>query len=301
MCAVIVTHNPDIHWPVRVRAASAQVAAVVVVDNGSKPVPSKKLERAWGQAPIVFLSNQDNVGIGAAMNRGFRWAARNQFEWILTLDQDSLPAPGMVRRLIEAIERHPARDEIGLVAPMARDPEVPHEARFLRPWGPLAFHYSRCRGVWLDDVTFVNSSGCLHRAWVHRVLGGFREELFLDYVDIDYCLRARRRGIQILVVCGAELRHRVGRRRERTLWKGRHYPTFHDPVRWYYMSRNRVQMWLGHAWRTPHWAVYDALAGVNSAFRMLAFEDRRREKIRMSLRGVWDGIRGRLGALPRQS
>jgi rhamnosyltransferase len=131
-----------------------------------------------------------------------------------------------------------------------------------------------------------------------EALGGFDEALFIDYVDVDYCLKVGRRGRGVMVAAAAKLHHRLGARQPGRFLGKDFRPTHHAAFRHYYMARNRVQLWRRHAWTVPHWALFDLCFATFNGFRVLAFEDRKRGKLKAMMFGMWDGLLGRGGPCP---
>ncbi len=147
----------------------------------------------------------------------------------------------------------------------------------------------------MDDVTIVITSGALTNLQVWEKLGGFRDDFFIDYVDTEYCLRAKRAGYKILVSAGAKLYHRLGDKREVKRLGLTLKPTFHSPLRLYYVARNRVPMVREYALEFPHWFLFDVVAGAYNTLRILLTEDKRLQKLGATVQGTWDGLLGRMG------
>src|SRR5690606_10075289 len=101
------------------------------------------------------------------------------------------------------------------------------------------------------EVDYVIASGCLIPFDVIETVGGMQEELFIDYVDIEWGLRAQHQGLQSLGVCAAVMQHQLGEKPIR--FRGRLIPV-HSPLRHYYHFRNAVwlyrQSWLRKDWKT---------------------------------------------------
>lgn len=142
------------------------------------------------------------------------------------------------------------------------------------------------------------TSGTLTSISDWKALGGFDEGLFVDYVDFDFALRVRSAGLEIVVSEKAVLHHSLGSKREVSCFGYRFHPTFHSPVRHYYMARNRLLLWRRYGFRQPHWWIFDAYSAVRNLVRVLLVEDRRKEKLLAFIRGVGDGLRGRTGPMP---
>ncbi len=241
--------------------------------------------------------NGTNYGIAKALNQGFYWALEQGYSQVVAFDQDSHPAPGMLQTMIDVFSYY---DDIQLavVAPKIVDAKVNFQARYLRQKNKLLFERVSCDEGVLENVTYIITSGSLHDLTAYQRIGPFRDDFFVDYVDTEYCLRARKKGYKLVVACQAQLNHRQGERQERVLWGSDHYPTFHSPLRWYYISRNRIQMLKNYAIRFPHWLTYEIVASVYTFLRMLLFETKKIVKLRALVRGTLDGILGRMGKAP---
>ena len=108
IAAIILTHSPDqsILRPA-VASLCPQVERIVIVDNGSR-WDARGLLNALpvaDQGRIEFIWLDTNVGVGAGHNRGIQWARTGGFSHVLILDHDSIPRPGMVGYLVEALDR----------------------------------------------------------------------------------------------------------------------------------------------------------------------------------------------------
>ena len=298
VCAIVVAYHPDQAFAHRLEAIRTQVAQVVVVDNGSGGPEAPLGLAVVASQGFDVIKNQSNRGVGEALDQGLAWAIQRDHSFALTLDQDSRPAEGMVAALLEAYRSHPRKERLAIVAPQVVGDEVGVRARYLRRLAPGLYRRTSCSGDVLDDVTSVITSGSLVNLAAYQVIGGFREDFFIDYVDTEYCLRAQTHGYCIAVACKAVLHHRLGARLHTRLAGLDFYPTFHSPERWYYIARNRIPMIRMYAWRFPHWFTYEVIASVHGLLRMLLFEDRRREKLIAVMKGTIDGLLGRLGPGP---
>jgi len=301
ICAVVVTHNPDRDLDQRLRATSEQVGHIIVVDNASDATHASALPRIFEElANAELVSLDSNTGLAAAQNAGIMRAIGLGYPWTLLLDQDSIPGPDMIGKMAEVYEGQPVSQRVAIIAPNITDPETDAIARFLRPRGGLLFQRPSCRGRQIDNVTIVIASGALVSNEIYRKLGPFREDYFIDYVDTEFCLRVVSNGYQIVVACKAVLSHKLGSPKLRRLGPFRLYPRFHSPARWYYIARNRVPTIARYGLRMPHWLFFELMASGYHFLRMLALEDRRFEKVGAYVAGTIDGIRGKMGPLPKQ-
>lgn len=85
-----------------VAAARAQTGAdVLVVDDGSEDGTAAEA-RAAGAA---VASHPVNLGYGAALQTGYRYALRHGYDAVLQLDADGQHDPASIPRLVEALDR----------------------------------------------------------------------------------------------------------------------------------------------------------------------------------------------------
>lgn len=294
---LIVTFNPLPEFFTCLDSIYKQLDQIILVDNGSSADVRQllKQEARRRKSALVVISNETNLGVATALNQGFQWALEQGFSSIIAFDQDSHPAPGMVPAMLEVYNAHSRDGCLAVVAPAVVDPLVNVQARFLRPKNKLLYERVSCEGNVLENVTYVITSGSLYSLDAYQKIGPFQDDFFIDYVDTEYCLRARQRGYRIVVACNARLNHRQGERKKRSVWGHDHYPTFHSPLRWYFISRNRIPMLRRYALRFPHWLLYEIVATSYIFMRMLLFESQKMAKLRAFFFGTQDGFRGRMG------
>lgn len=285
ICAIIVTFHPDAGLPHRVAQIAAQVRQVIIVDNHSDDAVIVMLRRLASHCAVQLILNDENYGVATALNQGVREAIRQGFAWALLFDQDSVVLPSMVAVLAEVYEDFPAKDRIAVIA--ANYWAVPtHE---------LALPSRGADGrPWVERKVAITSGSLIALSHVPLV-GPFRDDLFIDEVDSEYCLRARTHGLKVLMTREPVMQHSLGAPViRRFLWRTVR-PSNHSALRWYYMTRNPIVL-AKQYWRTdPAWiagCLYDHLKMMT---KVLLYEQDRLAKLRQMLRGGWHGVRGRLG------
>lgn len=296
MAAVVVTFHPDEGMMDRLSALTRECTRVIVVDNGSDLAISSRL--ASDRVEVIPLGR--NRGLAAALNIGLRRAVELGYQWAVTFDQDSTPQPGMVAALWRTRQRFPTPERVAVVGPRLQEERIRHEDhRWVAPHERWRWWFRRvpCRERDLAGVAFVITSGALMDLRAFAKIGPMDDGLFIDYIDHDYCLRARRLGFEIMVSAEALLTHNLGTKREFTVAGRTVRPTFHSALRLRYMFRNRWTVWHRHAKQFPHWAAFDLIYSHYNLLRILAFEDQRGRKLIAVIRGTWDGVRGKTGEI----
>lgn len=289
--AVVVTYGPDERTAELLRAVAPQVGRIVVVDNGSEPADMQKIASAIAEVGARVIELGENTGIANAQNVGILWAKQAGATHVLLSDQDSLPAPDMVARLRAQYEGAPG---IGAVGPhIAENKPGGDELVYVdRTWGPRRATKAEL-GQPVLDAAFLLASGCLIPVAVLDDVGPMNAEYFIDHVDLEWCLRARRAGYRVVVDTAARLDHSLGD--ETVTLPGRAQPVHvHSPIRCYYLARNTIFLMrsglLPAAWRVG----YALWLAKFAAFHGLV-ADRRRVRIRELIAGIRDGLLGRGG------
>jgi rhamnosyltransferase len=301
IAALVVTYLPDQALPERLNRLREQVERLVIVDNGSDAASLVTLQRASDNVHVSVVRNAENLGIATALNQGIAILAAEGYDWIFTSDQDSVVVEGCIAALIETVAQDPDAGGVALVGANRQEGGDPFGHRWLRPRKrPPFFERVTCDRIDSDGVTLVITSGTLMSVAAFRELGPFTEELFIDFVDFEYCLRARRAGYRILVSCAARLLHRVGVRAKAQLSGVTLSPTHHGPLRKYYLFRNAIAVMRKYGATFPHWLIYQLAALLEILLGILFVEERKLPKLRACMIGIWDGILGRKGAALRR-
>lgn len=274
-------------------AVTPQVGRVVVVDNGSDVEVDSWLRENFPGVECLGLGR--NYGIAYAQNRGIDWAVRQgTVSSVLLLDQDSEPEPGMVAALLAALRRLVDDGQpVACVGARYTDDRQQNPPPFLRLHG---LRLERCPCLTPDSVLAVEyliASGCLIPLSVLEQVGCMREDLFIDYVDIEWGLRAKRFGYQSFGVCGARMRHSLG---SEPIKFGERYIPLHSPLRHYYHFRNAVLLYR-EPWVPRNWKLVDGWRLLLKYGFYGIFAKPRLAHWRLMTLGICHGLRGKSGKL----
>jgi rhamnosyltransferase len=297
VCGVVVTRDPDIADIVAMLGRiGSQLGGTIIVDNGSRADRLRAIETAArDHARVQVVALGRNAGVAAGQNMGIRLALERGFGFILLFDHDSLPAPDMALRLLAAFgELSSQGARVAAVGPRYLHRDDGAESYFVQ-LGLLRFRRVHCAGASRRiRATFLISSGCLFHSQALREVGLMREELFIDHVDTEWCLRAAEAGWEFYGICDAVMEHALGEGAMR-VWLGRRRRIArYAPIRHYYLFRNAIYLYT----RTNfplRWKFIDAYRLLGALFVFGLLSDNRRSRIRMMAAGIWDGLRGRLG------
>ncbi|MEO7454066.1 MAG: hypothetical protein ABIV13_04820 [Fimbriimonadales bacterium] len=214
IAASVVTYQPNAEQLEHVRHLTTLFDCVVVADNSEpprEPLPG-----------VDWISMKGNKGIAAALNAVCRRARELGYEWLFTLDQDTDVDREHLDTYLDAFKAFGDKNGTAIIAPRTdgRDLPRPQEGE-------------------VRELEMVMTSGCLTNLAVWEKICGFADELFIDEVDHDYCLNARKNGYRVVRLVNAYLPHQPGRLMSILTLRGR--PTlvgWHPPKRLYYIVRN---------------------------------------------------------------
>src|SRR5690348_4888723 len=211
--AVVVLYSPDPAVLERLfKSLRGQVDRVVVVDN--TPNARMQFPTFVGEfaVPVSYLPLGENRGIAEGQNIGIREAIGSGCSHVLLLDQDSELPPDMVRELIVA-ERELLRagEKVAAVGPQYLDEKTGIPSFAVRYCLPVVHK------IWLDPHSHVPvetdvliASGSIIRTVVLESVGFMRSDLFIDFVDTEWALRARSMGYKCYCIPNAVMTHSIG-------------------------------------------------------------------------------------------
>lgn len=281
--AIVVTYMPTESIAEHLGKIGCQTNQVIVVDNGSHGDALDRLHEACSNKRIILIENGTNLGIGAALNIGIEYARTRGCRWIALFDQDTTIPDNYLNKMLQCVSLA-GTDRIAIVGPCYRNPVtgiVSHSSLAERDGGPLE----------------VMTSGSLISVEAFEQCGGFNEDFFIDQVDHEYCFRVRERGFRVLLCEDAILDHSPGTPTVKMIFGRRSVRFFnHAPWRLYYQTRNTLIL----AWRYrriyPDWS--------NANFKQIFYsgpilvllaEHNRMSRLWYMIRGIFDGVFGRVG------
>jgi hypothetical protein len=270
---------------------------IIVVDNGSTDDSVARIRRS--HPGVELLETGANLGYGEGNNVGIRRALERGAEFVLLLNNDTEVAPSMLSGLVAVAAADP---RIGMAGPLVYCREPPHTlfaAGSFVEWGRGTIRH---RGMfeppeaYADDlprpVDFVAGCGVLVSRALIEACGVLEAKYYLNLEDVEWGVRARRHGFEVVYVPSAVMWHAVSG----TLGKA-------SPANTYYMTRNTLLFFWENAPRGTRWLATACIVlrtlrtvaawSLRSRYRAEAFARRRTANL-LALR---DFVSGRYGAM----
>ncbi len=287
-CAAVVLYQPD---PALLARQAQGLRGVPFFAFANGPVDEATIA-ALATTDLRLIRSPTNLGLGHGLNAVMEAAARDGFNHVMLLDQDSEPPPGLLDVLAQRSVRLQAEGRrVGVLAPRL----VPPADGFYKP---IRYEW---RGEpdadGLAAVDFAPTSASLVNMAAYAEIGAFRDDFFIAGIDVEWGFRAWHRGWGSYVATDLEVPHRWG---EAVSQEDLGKPQIlrHSRIRNYYYARNVVAVAkLRHVpWR---WRI-KSCAGLAAQIGLLGLrgEPGSLHPIRA---GLSDGLRSRLGAAPQGS
>jgi glycosyltransferase involved in cell wall biosynthesis len=194
---------------------------IIVVHNGD--LGDARLENLV-KTGVKTHTYHGNVNIARKLNIGVA-AARG--DYLLLMNDDIEPiAPDWVERMLEHFEK----PHVGVVGAKLLFPNMkiqhagvvvirgkPDHLRFKFPKEDDGYYFSTCA---VRNFSAVTGAIMMTRASLYRKIGGYTEDLPINFNDVDYCFKAKAAGYTTVYAPRAELIHYESMSRTRSVDAG---------------------------------------------------------------------------------
>jgi rhamnosyltransferase len=219
--------------------------SLILVNNNSQPVDI-------GEAKT--LNNGLNLGIAKALNQGIEFALNNNADQILLFDQDSfLTSDELITLSNTASKLFAGNSKIAAAGPMFFEGNTKKFHGFAQ-YGILKIN-KKVSGNIPQPCLFLITSGTILSPKCLSHVGLMDESLFIDYVDVEWCLRAASLGYQIYGMPNVIMKHEVGYFKKQFLW---YKIPYHSQFRLYFQTRNSLLMYM-RGYIPLRWKICDVI------------------------------------------
>jgi len=284
---IFVLYHPTEEFLANLAKASTTCSNVVAVDNS--PEADARLHERLRERGMQVIFNRNKGGLAGAYNRGAEVLLAQQCEVIFLLDQDSDIDASFFERMMQACIE--LGTDVFLLGPKIYEINLQRCMPIFPPGKRLP------KAVRIDDqaagllpTLCIISSGSAISAAAYQKLGAFREDYFIEYIDIEYSLRASSQKVPVYMNAAVTMRQTTGQIERH----GKRFTTNHAAWRRYYGARNAVHCL--NLYRS-YWGLHrlSGLLAIQQVIRVLQYEPQRLRKVTAIACGYLDGVFGRLG------
>jgi len=288
ICAVYVTFSPDFDLlNLSISSLSCQVDKIIVVDNTPGGGLLDKIQS--DNVEIIYLG--ENLGIAFAQNVGIQKAMDTGASFITLSDQDTVYPKGFIQKMVPHFEKFPSA---AAIVPRFKDSNKKRIDGFI---ANKSFRFQQFFPDGGQHKIFqaIASGKILKAEFLYRI-GLMDERLFIDWVDLEWCWRARARGFDIIGNADVVIDHQLG---DVSSNIGFREVNLRSPIRHYYITRNAFYLAL-------HSKDLDCLHRLNLFVRSFRYilgfpilSSPRWKNLKAVLLGFLHGVKAKLGRLEK--
>jgi GT2 family glycosyltransferase len=204
---------------------------VIIWDNDSLVEGKERTKRYLSHMKKGKLKNVELIE--ASGNYGVYTSRQNLLkkvhtdsQLILSIDDDVILPPGLLKEMLNLIKRD---NRIGIIGPRTVYDDAPsetaHGAGYVNMW---LGRYSTEDAHDFIECDYVIGCCMFIKKSVINEIGGFDPDYYTSHGEVDFCLRAKKKGYKTIYYPRVSVRHRVPRGGTRT------------PDRVYYVYRNKL-------------------------------------------------------------
>ncbi len=185
---------------------------LIVVDNGSSDNSVDYVKEKFSSA--IVISNKVNLGFSAAVNQGVKSALKENCDYILLLNNDTVVDSNFLKEMLVAAQEN----RVGIVGAKIYYYDQPKSiwyvgGRFVK-WRASGQHIGWMKNDnenWkgIKKTDFITGCAMLIKKEVFDDIGLFYEPYFLTVEDLDFCYQAREKGWKIKAALDAKVWHKV--------------------------------------------------------------------------------------------
>lgn len=235
---IIITYNPELQTLKKlINSLDSQIIDkkiqnnIIIVDNNSNNIDeiiNIKLNN------IEIISLNDNMGIAYAQNVGLKKAINDRYDFAMLSDQDTAYPNNYISTLVPHIT-----NEVAAIGSMFIDTNLNRLSGFVQKIDYGAWKIKQpTEGTY--EVKQLIASGKIINVSCIKDIGLMMEELFIDYVDLEWCWRAISRNYKVLINADINLSHKLGNEKANISQK-RSY-ALRSYKRYYFLVRNGVYL-----------------------------------------------------------
>ena len=277
--AVIIAYNdyPAVYRCIK--SLKGQVSTICIVDNSTI-----KDQFAYNTDEVIYIKNENNIGLDKALNIGVKEVLKRQIDWVLLLDQDSVVDKNMLNNMLNSFDN--ADDQsIAQIVPLVYDI---NRDKYLPSLIYNKFSLEKIDRPQQDTfVDFQITSGSLIRKEIFEKIGFMDETFFIDYIDFDYCFRIRSSKHKILLSKDALLTHSLGKKSNKM---GIDFIE-HASIRIFYQVKNRLILMKRYGHIFPFFVISETRNLIFKFFKIIILENDKKEKLQNYFRGLLKGLK----------
>ena len=216
-CVVIVNYRGAEDTALCLASLQDSSIAVQVIVVDTTPYDSELMEALNKFPEARLIQAEENLGFGRGNNVGIRWALANTTcNYLFLLNNDAAIFPESIAKLESYLESHP---DVSILTPRIAYRDDPQRLWYGGgdvDWRRASVFAPGFNGevdapvaMQERDVTFASGCALFMRRSAMELVRGFDSRFFMYEEDVEWCLRARAKGLAIRYVPSVLILHRA--------------------------------------------------------------------------------------------
>ena len=281
-CAgVVVLYNPEKDVLKNIKTYVDNLNILFIIDNTSGKNNSKMF-REFNN--VKYIANGKNLGVATALNIGATEAIEMGYNWLLTMDQDSKFKRDEIKGMFDYIRSLEENEIVKNISGFDIN-----KLAIVSPYH-LTINKERkdmeINGI--ERSLVVMTSGNLINLDIYKKIGGFKDWLFIDAVDFDYCLNVKKHKYEIVTLNYIKLKHNLGDITRKNVFGKTIFNLNHNYLRRYYIVRNRLYINKMYKKEFPWYCKTQLKLNFREMIKVILFEKDKFRKVIYMCKGYID-------------
>ena len=289
--ACVITYNPDFSVLRKgIESLQHQVKRIIIVDNGSVEINELRLF-CENFLSVELISLKENKGIAFATNVALREFLERDYDFVLISDQDSNYPDNYVKNFKDNLAvLHDGN--IAAFVPVFFDENENDYAKIIIK--SRLFMRKVCATEEFTDVFHAIASGMIICLALLRNIGMMNEDLFIDWVDLEWCWKVHYYNKRIVCCKNLTIHHKLGDSAKNL---GYRTVSIRSWIRNYYITRNSfyLALYTKYLGRLEKFILFFKSFRYIVGYTILC--DAHIKNFYYTLKGMHDGIHKKMGKI----
>lgn len=273
LAAVVILYNPDKNVVNNIKSYIHYIDILYVVLNTEVNIDIYNY--LYNEEKIRIIKHRENEGIAKSLNEVL-CLVKNNYSWLLTMDQDSSFISNSVNKYLAIIGELDAKEIYGVTSKITCNDIISSGENF-------------------DYIDRCITSGMILNVKIAVECGGFCEDLFIDEVDYEFCYRVNERGFKLIRYPYKVMKHYIGNEKICSV-AGVKFSTENERYfRLFYIYRNCLYVMSKY----KHTRKKYIIALLKRTIKIIIAEDDKMRKIKYAFKGIKAFLFNQMGKLKK--
>ncbi len=219
IAACVILYQPDKSVELNIKSYLYYVEKIYLFDNTE--TKTQHIQPLLSNQKIIFVYNGANEGIAKRLNQACTLAIKDGFDFLLTMDQDSFFDEASISKYLKCINSFDNKSAVSMFGVNYKKQSADENCTYKK-------------------TNFLITSGSVINLSEYKKIGAFDENLFIDFVDTEYCFRSILKGYDVIELLNVFMHHEIGTTTQQRSLKNLKLSkrSIHSELRLYYMTRN---------------------------------------------------------------